>query len=121
MARRVHRAKSFSYDLLADWRPYARPSPADSPEWIYHGTVTLEGVTGALAWRHGWYGIAVGSQPVRELGLWERIKVSEDIRDQSVAGWETAPAFPAPHPEPTDPSTAWAKAAPCMWPNKPSK
>ena len=25
MARKVHRAKSFSYDLPADWRPYAVP------------------------------------------------------------------------------------------------
>lgn len=25
MARKVHRAKSFSYDLLADWRPYVVP------------------------------------------------------------------------------------------------
>ena len=51
MARKVHRAKSFSYDLLADWRPYAVPPDQvrNVFGWTYQGTVTLEGVTGALA------------------------------------------------------------------------
>lgn len=55
MARKVHRAKSFSYDLLADWRPYAvPPDPAGNVRgWTYLGTVTLEGTTGALAHRQG--------------------------------------------------------------------
>lgn len=48
MARRVHRAKSFSFDLQADWRPFADP-PAEGGPWIYYGTCTLNGVTGALA------------------------------------------------------------------------
>ena len=116
MARRVHRAKSFSYDLLADWRPYASPPLADHRNWIYHGTVTLEGVTGALAWRHGWYGIAVDDHPVRELGIWERIKIGDDLRAQAVPGWETAPTFPEVHPEP---SAGWALAPPGMIPDKP--
>jgi hypothetical protein len=116
MARRVHRAKSFSYDLLADWRPYAEPPT--QPRWIYHGTVTLEGETGALAWRHGWYGIAVGDQPVRELGLWERIKLSEDIRDQCVPGWNTVPTWPEVHPTP---AIGWTQGPPSLWPDKAGK
>lgn len=94
MARREHRAKSFAYDLLADWRPYATTPSADHIGWIYHGTVTLEGITGALAWRRGWFGIAVGDRPVRELGMWERIRISQEVLGKEVPGWETAPTFP---------------------------
>lgn len=112
MARRVHRAKSFSYDLLADWRPYAEPPMDDHFGWIYHGSVTLDGTTGALAWRHGWYGIAVGARPVRELGLWERIRIGDEVRGQVVAGWETAPVFPEVHPETIDPAVADSRAPP---------
>jgi hypothetical protein len=71
------KVKSFSYDLLADWAPYASQPTGD---WIYHGTMTLEGVTGALAWRQGWFGIAVAGHAVRDLGLWERIQIGEEIR-----------------------------------------
>ena len=99
MARKVHRAKSFSYDLLADWRPYAVPPVADHRGWIYHGTVTLEGVTGALAWRPGWYGIAVGDWPARDLGMWERIRICQEVLAKEVPGWETVPTFPEPHPD----------------------
>ncbi len=55
MARKVHRAKSFSYDLLADWGPYAvPPDPARNVHgWTYQGTVTLDVATGALAHRQG--------------------------------------------------------------------
>lgn len=109
MARRVPRAKSFSFDLRADWRPYASP-PAEDSEWIYHGTVTLEGVTGALAWRHGWLGIAVAAEPVRELGLWERIRINEDVRTHDALGWETAPVFPEGHPDTVDPVIAASRA-----------
>lgn len=118
MARRVHRAKSFSYDLLADWRPYASPPAPGRLGWIYHGTVTLEGVTGALAWRHGWLGIAVRDEPVRELRLWERIRISEEVRAHEAPGWETAPVFPETHPDAVDPATAWAKAPPDVRRNK---
>lgn len=102
MARGQPRAKSFSYDLLADWRPYAAPpDPAcNHLGWTYNGTVTLEGVTGALAHRRGWFGIAIGSNEVRELGMWERIRIGEGIRSKSVPGWDTAPAYPDVHPTP---------------------
>jgi len=119
MARRVHRAKSFSYDLLADWRPYAVPPDQvrNVFGWIYHGTVTLEGVTGALAWRRGLNGIAVGGLEVRELGMWERIRIDREIREKAAPGWETVPQFPEVHPEPTDPATAWSKGPRCNWPD----
>lgn len=102
MARKSHRAKSFSYDLLADWRPYAvPPDPSRNVHgWIYHGTVTLEGITGALAHRRGWYGIAIGGFEVRELGIWERIQINEEIRSRSVPGWDTVPTYPDVHPTP---------------------
>jgi hypothetical protein len=100
MARKVHRAKSFSYDLLADWRPHAVPPDhvRNVRGWTYQGTVTLEGVTGALAHRRGWFGIAIGSSEVHELGMWERIRIGDDIRSRSVPGWETAPTYPEVHP-----------------------
>lgn len=123
MARRVHRAKSFSYDLLADWRPYAdAPPPAvTDSDWLYHGTVTLDGETGALAWKRGWFGIAVGSYPVRELGMWESIQIDQEVRERVVTGWEMAPTFPETHPTPTDPINGWAKAPPDLrreWENR---
>jgi hypothetical protein len=103
MARRVHRAKSFSYDLTADWRPYAVPpeQTRNVHGWTYHGTVTLEGVTGALAHRQGWYGIAVGNSEVRELGMWERIQIADEILSMSVVGWDTVPTYPDVHPTPS--------------------
>jgi hypothetical protein len=64
-----------------------------------HGTVTLEGVTGALAHRCGWFGIAIGGYEVVELGQWERIRIGQDIMLKQVAGWETAPTYPDVHPE----------------------
>lgn len=99
MARRVHRAKSFTFDLTADWRPFAEP-PVVGGEWIYYGTCTLEGVTGALAWKHGWEGIAVGHQPVQVLGMWERIDIENAVREKSTPGWEGAPRWEAPPPSP---------------------
>lgn len=109
MARKVHRAKSFSYDLLADWRPYAVPPDQTRNVfgWIYCGTVTLEGVTGALAHRRGWYGIAVDNQEVRELDMWERIQIGDDIRSRSVPGWDVAPTYPEVPPTPATGPTGW--------------
>ncbi|HEV2622919.1 MAG TPA: hypothetical protein VGU65_12615 [Frateuria sp.] len=100
MARRVHRAKSFTFDLLAGWRPYAVP-PADNSPWLYYGTGTLDGVTGALAWRRGWIGLAVGAQPVRELRMWERIDLDAAVRAKAVPGWEGVPQWEAPPPSPS--------------------
>lgn len=65
--------------------------------WTYHGTVTLEGVTGALAHRRGWYGIAVTDRPVRDLSMWERIRICQEVLAKEVPGWETAPTFPEVH------------------------
>ena len=85
-------AESFSYDLLGHWHGLA-DAPEPGSIWTYHGTVTLEGVTGALAWRRGRVGIAVGSLPVRDLGLFERMQIGHDIQNHAVPGWETAPMF----------------------------
>lgn len=95
MARPVKRAKSFSFDLLADWMPFAAPlAPADVRRgWVLHGTVTLNGVMGALAFRAGWYGIAVGSALVVDLGMWERIDVCHGITFKTAPGWEHVPRF----------------------------
>ena len=108
MARRVHRAKSFSFDLLADWRPFA-DSPAEGGPWIYYGTCTLNGVTGALAWKQGWNGIAVGAQEVQVLGQWEQIDVQHAVIFKRAAGWEEAPIWEAPPPSPGWGWSGWKK------------
>jgi hypothetical protein len=76
---RVPRRKPFTLhiDLLADWRPYADepPVPLSSRDWRYFGKVTYNGVTGALAWKGAGYGLAIGSAPVFEFPLWERIRL----------------------------------------------
>jgi hypothetical protein len=63
MPRQPKRAKSFAFDLLADWSAVASPLGPDDIHrgWVLHGTATLNGATGALAFRAGGYGIAVGS------------------------------------------------------------
>lgn len=95
MAKHVKRAKSFSFDLLADWAPHATPpGPAEVCRgWVLHGTATLNGVTGALAFCGGWYGIKVGGQDVADLGMWERIDVSQGIEFKTATGWEHVPKF----------------------------
>lgn len=79
MARRTpKRAKSFTFDLTADWRPFADPpGPAQGvmEPWTYYGTCTLDGITGALAFRDWQVGIAIGNAEVRELGVYERIAI----------------------------------------------
>jgi len=94
MTRRP-RKKPFTLtiDLLGDWRPLAAaPLPARSDhDWRYFGTVTIDGVSGALAWKSGEYGIAVGDAPVRAFGLWERIRLSEIMEFESPPGRELAP------------------------------
>ena len=95
MPRQPKRAKSFSFDLLADWSAFATPlDPHDNHlGWVLHGTATLNGEAGALAFRGGWYGIKVGSRPVRELDMWERIEVSHGIEFKTAPGWESVPRF----------------------------
>lgn len=94
MARLTKRAKSFSFDLTADWRPFADP-PAPPvglmAPWTYYGTCTLDGVTGALAFRDWQVGIAVGSDAVRELGVYERIAIQQAGDAGSVPGTEGMP------------------------------
>lgn len=74
---KAERERVIAIDLLADWRPYAQPLPEPRSEydWRYYGTITRNDVTCALAWKAGGYGLGNGSA-VRELGLWDRIKVS---------------------------------------------
>lgn len=91
---KAERLSVLTVDLLADWRPYASPlpEPRDKSDWRYFGTITMDGETGALAWRGGSYGFGSGGF-VRELGLWDRIKVNAIMLDKP-AGYLDAPRFP---------------------------
>lgn len=73
---KAERKRVITIDLLAGWRAYAEPLPEPRSEhdWRYFGTITIEGQTGALAWRAGNYGIGIGAN-VLELGMWDRIKI----------------------------------------------
>jgi hypothetical protein len=66
---KAERERVVALDLLADWRPHAEPLPEPRSEydWRYFGTITIDGQTGALAWRAGSSGIGIGAI-VRELG-----------------------------------------------------
>ena len=100
MARRVQRAKSFSFDLLADWRSYADP-PAEGNEWIYYGTCTLNGETGALAWsKRGMPRLAISGRDPLELGMWERIDLHNAVALKRAPGWEGVPRWPLDRGEP---------------------
>jgi hypothetical protein len=100
MARRVHRAKSFSFDLLADWRLYADP-PAEGSDWVYYGVATLNGQTGALAWsRRGMPRLVIRVRDPIELQLWERIDLNREIESKTAPGWEGVPRWPSSRGEP---------------------
>jgi len=101
---KAERERIVTLDLLADWHAYAEPLPEPRSEhdWRYFGTITIDGQTGALAWRAGGYGIGSGTT-VRELGLWDRIKVEALLMDEP-PGFADAPRFP---PE-----------APSVWPKE---
>jgi len=90
---RADRERVVSLDLLADWRGYAEPLPVPTSEhdWRYFGTITINGKTGALAWRAGGYGIGNGTN-VRELGMWDRIKIHSIMLDEP-PGCADAPRF----------------------------
>jgi hypothetical protein len=94
---RIPRKKSFTLtvDLLADWHPFADPPPVPrrDSDWRYFGTATYNGVTGALAWRTGGYGIAVASEPVAEFPLWERIRLNSILEFERPPGLELQPRF----------------------------
>lgn len=119
MPRQPKRAKSFAFDLLADWSAFATPLEADGNHlgWVLHGCATLNGVTGSLAFRGGWYGIKVGSQGVRELDMWERIELQNGIALKTAPGWESVPQFaPAEAPDNTkhiSHAEYWLPSAPC--------
>lgn len=97
---RIPRKKTFTLtiDLLADWHPYAsEPAPVSLHQpWTYFGTITYNGITGALAWRYGWYGMAVGEEPVIELPLWERIRIQQILDFGGLARRAGIPRFPRP-------------------------
>jgi len=90
---KAERERVISLDLLANWRAYAEPLPAPKGDhdWRYFGTITMDGHTGALAWRAGGYGVGNGTN-VRELGLWDRIKVTGLLMDDP-PGYTNAPRF----------------------------
>jgi len=90
---KAERERVVSLDLLADWRGYVEPLPASKGEhdWRYFGTITMDGQTSALAWRAGGYGVGNGTA-VRELGLWDRIKVTSLLMDDP-PGYANAPRF----------------------------
>lgn len=98
---RIPRKKPFTLtiDLLADRRPFADapPAPHIDHDWRYFGTVTYSGTTGAPAWRVGGYGIAVGSESVREFQLWEWIRLNSIMEFEGPPGLNMQPRF-APQP-----------------------
>ncbi|TAM63794.1 MAG: hypothetical protein EPN49_01560 [Rhodanobacter sp.] len=86
---------SLTIDLLADWRPWAAalPPPRTDKDWRLFGTVTFNGTTGALAWKAREYGIVIGNDPVRRLGVRARRRISEIMEFESPPGRELAPRF----------------------------
>ena len=86
--------RTLSIDLLADWRPFADPQPRiNGPrDWQLYGTVTIDGTTGGLAWKPGSYAIVTGAM-LRELGMWERIDVSNTVAIDKPPGHEGAPRY----------------------------
>ena len=92
---RAERERVITMDLLADWRPYATalPEPRSGHDWRYFGTITMDGETGALAWRAGGYGFGSGGYS-REFGLWDRIKVTAIMlsKPRRLRGCTTVPA-----------------------------
>jgi hypothetical protein len=102
MSRRPTKAEReaiITLDLLGDPLAYADllPEPRGEHDWQYFGTITRNGVTGALAWRAGGYGVGIGAM-VKECSLWDRIKIDRILLDDP-PGVDFAPTFhPAPHP-----------------------
>src|SRR5690348_2764480 len=90
---KAEREHIVTLDLLADWYAYAEPLPEPRSErdWRYFGTITIDGQTGALAWRAGGYGIGNGAN-LRELGLWDRIKVTSLLMGEP-PGFANVPRF----------------------------
>ena len=94
---KAERMRVITLDLLVDWHRHASPlpEPRNEYDWRYFGAITMDGETGALAWRAGGYGFGSGAR-VRELGLWDRIKVNAILLSEP-PGYANAPRFtPAP-------------------------
>ena len=90
---KAERNRVISIDLLADWRAFADPLPPaiGQHDWRYFGVITMDGSRGALAWRRGGFAIGAGAN-LRELGLWDRIKVDR-LLESRPQGIENAPHF----------------------------
>jgi hypothetical protein len=90
---RAERDRIIAIDLLADWRPFAAPlpPPTGDHDWRYYGTITINGETGAFAWRAGNYGIGSGAT-IDELGKWDRIKIERLLFDKP-PGFDGRPRF----------------------------
>ena len=92
--RPQRRHRSLTIDLLADWQQVADPlpEPHGPRDWQLYGTVTIDGITGGLAWKPGRYAIVTGAI-LRELGLWEHIDVSTTLAIAKPPGHEAAPRY----------------------------
>jgi hypothetical protein len=88
----------FAFDFLADWRSLV---PADVlrslPDgWTLHGTITKNGSTYALAWRHGVTAARDGRGRLVSLTAGERSRISLAVEFRQQAGWESVPRMPPP-------------------------
>ncbi|MGN6728238.1 MAG: hypothetical protein ACTHJG_00170 [Rhodanobacteraceae bacterium] len=88
------RERVITIDLLADWRAHADPlpEPCGDHDWRYHGTITRDGVTAALAWRAGGLGHGIGGT-VTECSLWDRIKIDRILCFENPPGLDGRPRF----------------------------
>lgn len=89
--------QTLAVELLADPHEFAAPlaPPTGPDDWIYRGTVTIDGTTGALAWRRdGSFGVGVGDT-VRVLGVWEGIAIACAL-GKADPGRRLVPSWPAP-------------------------
>jgi hypothetical protein len=88
----------FAFDFLADWHPLA---PADvlrvlPAGWTLHGTITKNGSTYALAWRHGMTAACDGRGRLVSLTAGERSRISLAVEFRQQPGWERVPKAPPP-------------------------
>ncbi|MGH8111039.1 MAG: hypothetical protein ACREPL_03745 [Rhodanobacteraceae bacterium] len=91
---KAERNRVVTLDLLADWRRFAPPlpDPRSEHDWRYYGTITVNEQTGAMAWRAGGYGFGCGAG-VRELGVWDRIKINAILQFGNPPGLDGVPVF----------------------------
>lgn len=97
MPRKEPRTPSdFAFDLLADWRPLVPTDVARKlPEgWTMHGTVTKNGSTYALAWRHGMTAVCDGHGLLVALTAIERSRIGLAVEFRQQSGWDKVPESP---------------------------